>query len=129
MYFVINILIINIIIKFVICFSFNDIKVIRDIVSQHGNKNLKLDFREDLALQFQQIIEPLLLSSLGNRISELSFYVYQESVTIRKVQEPFSNFLIGLKLNTQRANIVVERGPTANLPEVVVYTFCINNEN
>jgi len=129
MYFVINTRIINIIIKIVIYFSFNDIKVIRDVVSQHGNNNLKLEFREDLALQFQQIIEPLLLSSLGSRISELSFYVYQESVSIGKVQEPFSNFLIGLKLNTQRANIVVERGPTANLPEVVICTFYINNEN
>lgn len=77
-----------------------------------------MDLREDLAVQFQQIIEPLLLSSLGDRISELCFNIFQESVGIGKTQEPFSNFLIGLKLNPQRANAVVERGPTANLPEV-----------
>lgn len=87
---------------------------------------MKLNFREDLAFLFQQIIEPLLLSSLGDRIIEMSFYVLQESVGIEKIQEPFSNFLIGLKLNPQRANAVVERGPTANLPEVVFCEFFLN---
>lgn len=82
---------------------------------------MKLDLREDLALQFQHIIEPLLLSSLGDRITEMCFNVSQDPVVVGKTQEPFSNFLIGLKLNTQKANSVVERGPIANLPEVV---FC-----
>lgn len=111
------------IIIIVIFFSFNDIKVVKDIVSQHGEKKLKLDLREDLALQFQQIVEPLLLSSLGDRISEMCFNVYQDPVIIGKTQEPFSNFLIGLKLNTQKSNAVVERGPIANLPEVVFFFY------
>jgi len=46
---------------------------------------------------------------------------FQDPVVVGKTQEPFSNFLIGLKLNTQKANSVVERGPIANLPEVI---FC-----
>lgn len=100
-------------------YSFNDIKIVKDIVSQHSDTKSKLDLREDLALQFQQIIEPLLLSSLGDRITEMCFNVFQDSVVMGKTQEPFSNFLIGLKLNTQKANSVVERGPIANLPEVV----------
>lgn len=79
-----------------------------------------MDYREDLASQFQKIIEPLLLTSLGDRISEMCFNVFQESVSTGKIQEPFSNFLIGLKLNPQKANTVVERGPTANLPEVLL---------
>lgn len=87
---------------------------------------MKLDFREDLSLQFQRIIEPLLLRSLGNRISEICFNVFQESVDIEKTQDPFSNFLIGLKLNPQRANAVVERGPTANLPEVLFCEISVN---
>lgn len=86
-----------------------------------------MDFREDLALHFQQIIEPLLYSSLSDRITGMCFYVLHESVGIGKIQEPFSNFLIGLKLNTQKANIVVERGPTANLPEVVFHKFVFIN--
>lgn len=86
----------------------------------NDDKKLKLNFREDLALQFQQIIEPLLLSCLGDRISEMCFYISQEPVDIGKTQEPFSNFLIGLRLNSQKANSVVERGPTANLPEVLL---------
>jgi len=102
-------------------FSFNDITVVKEIVSQHGDKKLKLDLREDLTLQFQHIIEPLLLSSLGDRITEMCFNVFQDPVVVGRTQEPFSNFLIGLKLNTQKANSVVERGPIANLPEVV---FC-----
>lgn len=81
--------------------------------------------REDLTLQFQQIIEPLLISSLGDRISEMCFKVFQKSVDIMKTQEPFINLLIGLKLNSQKANVVVERGPTANLPEVVFYAIFI----
>lgn len=97
--------------------NFNDIKVVKDIVSQHGDKKLKLDLREDLALQFQHVIEPLLLSSLGDRIAEMCFNVFQDPVAVGKTQEPFRNFLIGLKLNTQKANSVVERGPIANLPE------------
>lgn len=92
-------------------------------MSQHSDTNLKLDLREDLALLFQQIIEPLLLSCLGDRISEMCFNICQESIDIGKTQEPFSSFLIGLKLNSQRANAVVERGPTANLPEVNLLNF------
>lgn len=75
--------------------------------------------RGDLVLQFQHIIEPLLLTSLGNRISGLCFKVFQESADVKNTQEPCKKFLIGLKLNSQKANVVVERGPTANLPEVV----------
>lgn len=90
-------------------------------MSQHTSTKLKLDFREDLALLFQQIIEPLLLSCLGDRISEMCFNVCQESIGVEKTQEPFNTFLIGLKLNPQRANAVVERGPTANLPEVILH--------
>lgn len=75
--------------------------------------------REDLVLQFQQIIEPLLLSSLGDRVTGLCFNVFQESVDVGSTQEPCKKFLIGVKLNSQRANAVVERGPTANLPEVI----------
>jgi len=112
----IDIFLITIIILY---YSFNDIKIIKDIVSQHSDEKSKLDLREDLALQFQQIIEPLLLSSLGDRITEMCFNVFQDSVVMGKTQEPFSNFLIGLKLNTQKANSVVERGPIANLPEVI----------
>lgn len=89
-------------------------------MSQHSNTKLKLDLREDLASLFQQIIEPLLLSCLGDRISEMCFNVCQESISAEKTQEPFNTFLIGLKLNPQRANAVVERGPTANLPEVIL---------
>lgn len=101
--------------------NFNDIKIIKDIVSRHGDKKLKLDLREDLALQFQQVIEPLLLSSLGDRITEMCFNVFQDPIVVGKTQEPFSNFLIGLKLNTQKANSVVERGPIANLPEAIEF--------
>jgi len=79
-----------------------------------------LDLREDLVIQFQRIIEPLLLTSLGDRISGLCFKVFQESVDVRNTQEPCKKFLIGLKLNSQKANVVVERGPTANLPEVII---------
>lgn len=88
-----------------------------------------MNFREDLALQFQQIIEPLLYSSLGDRISEMCFSFFQESVSIGESQEPFSKCLIGLKLNTDRSNTVVERGPTANLPEVFCnfYLFILIN--
>lgn len=110
-------------------FSFNNINVIRNIVSQHDDKKLKLDLREDLALQFQKIVEPLLISSLGDRISEMCFNVYQESVCIGKTEEPFSKFLIGLKLNPLKANSVIERGPTANLPEVIFFFFLILNIN
>lgn len=99
--------------------SFNNIKVIRKIISQHAEKKLKLDFREDLGLQFQRIIEPLLVSSLGDRISEMCFNIFLKSIGVGKTQEPFNSFIIGLKLNPERANAVVERGPTANLPKVV----------
>lgn len=88
-------------------------------MNKHSGTNLKLDLREDLALQFQKIIEPLLLSCLGDRISEMCFNVCQESIGIEKTQEPLNHFLIGLKLNSQKSNAVVERGPTANLPEVL----------
>lgn len=84
-----------------------------------------MDLREDLTLQFQQIIEPLLISSLGDRISEMCFKVFQKSVGIMTTGEPFTNLLIGLKLNSQKANVVVERGPTANLPEVVICVLFI----
>ncbi|VVC45437.1 Hypothetical protein CINCED_3A008556 [Cinara cedri] len=97
--------------------NFNDINVIQSIVNQHSSKKLKLDYREDLALQFQKIIEPLLIFSLGDRISDMCFNIFQKSVDIKKIEEPCSNFLIGLKLNSLKANSVVERGPTANLPE------------
>lgn len=107
-------------------FSFNDITVIRDIVNKYGDNKSKLDFREDLVLQFQQIIEPLLLSSLGERICGLCFNVFQESVNIEKTQEPCCNVLIGLKLNPLKANVVVERGPTANLPEVIFHKIFFN---
>lgn len=109
-------------------FSFNNIKVIKDIVNRLGNKKFKLDYREDLVFQFQKIIEPLLISCLGDRINEMCFCVSQESISIGKSQEPCNTFLIGLKLNSQKANIVVERGPTANLPEVILCCIIfINN--
>lgn len=81
-----------------------------------------MDCREDIALQFQQIIEPLLYSSLGDRISDMCFTFFQESVGIGETQEPFTKCLIGLKLNAERSNMAVERGPIANLPEVF-YNF------
>lgn len=84
-----------------------------------------MDAREDIALQFQQIIEPLLYSSLGDRISDMCFNFFQESVGISETQEPFTKCLIGLKLNIERSNVVVERGPIANLPEVFYNFFLL----
>lgn len=112
----------------------------RKIVNQHCDRKLKLNFREDIIFQFQQLFEPLLLSSLGDRISEVCFNVIQEPVGIEKTQEPFSNILIGLRLNPEKSNAIVERGPTANLPEVVflrifikmlikIYYFCFRPKN
>jgi len=77
--------------------------------------------RGDIALQFQRIIEPLLISSLGDRISGICFNVSFKSVGIGETQKPFTNILIGLKLNSKKANAIVERGPTANLPEVIFF--------
>lgn len=121
-----NVMYYNICINFniLVYFSFNNIKVIKDILSKDDDKKLKLNFREDVALQFQHFIEPLLLSCLGDRISEMCFHISQEPANIGMTQEPFNNFLIGLRLNSQRANSVVERGPTANLPEVIFNEIC-----
>ncbi|XP_050522298.1 nucleolar protein 6 [Daktulosphaira vitifoliae] len=97
--------------------NFHDIKVVREIVKKNGQKKNQLDLREDLLIQFQQIIEPLLLSSLGDRIEEICFEISQEPCEVGKTLECFNNIIVGLKLNPEKAFSVVERGPTANLPE------------
>lgn len=74
-----------------------------------------------MALHFQKIIETLLINSLGDRISDMCFNIIQKSVCIGKIEEQFSHFVIGLKLNPLKAFSVVERGPTANLPEVISF--------
>ncbi|XP_050422991.1 nucleolar protein 6 [Adelges cooleyi] len=97
--------------------NFNDIDVVKQTIDKYGDKKLKLDSRQDLTFQFQQIIEPLLLSSLGDRVDEICFDIIQDPADVGTILKPFSNFLIGLRLNPGKAFSVVERGPTANLPE------------
>lgn len=91
-------------------------KVVRD----NASTEMQLDFRNNIGLQFLNIIIKMLNRALGQRVSDIA-YIVNPTILSWHVNEKiphYKNVILGLKLNSEHAYDVIDKGPMANLPEV-----------
>lgn len=83
---------------------------------------MQLDLRSDSYTQFLKIIYGLLKRSLKERVSQICYNIVPHNLTwsINENTPLYGNIIVGFKINPEHAYDVIDRGPTANLPEVSV---------
>lgn len=108
-------------------FSFKKLSCVRKTVKQNVDVQMQLDLRNDTYSQFLKIISTLLRRSLGKRVSQIYHSVEPSSLSwfVNEKIPRYGNVMFALKIDSEYAYDVIDKGPTANLPDVSALYFII----
>lgn len=90
------------------------------MVESNAPKQLLLDLRQNTVKIFLKLVTEMLARALGNRVHEIAYVIEPCAVCwpVGKKMPTRAEVSIGLKVNPEHAYDIINRGPTANLPEV-----------